>query len=183
MPERKDALIAAAHLAIAVREIVTREAGAQVGTVGQLSVSPNAPNVVPGLVRHTIELRDLSEEKIAALGAQIDARAQEIARATGTSIEIARTSRHAAALASPAMQDIVSAAADDLGLSQVRMPSGAGHDAQSMARLAPMAMIFVPSVAGVSHSPRELTTWEDCARGADVLLRAVLAADQARRLD
>ena len=183
MPDRKDALVAAAHLAIAVRDIVTGEPGSQVGTVGQLSVSPNAPNVVPGLVRHTIELRDLSEEKIAALAARIGKRAQEIARATGTSIEIARTSHHGAALASPVMQDIVSAAADELGLSTMRMPSGAGHDAQSMARLAPMGMIFVPSAGGISHSPKELTSWEDCARGADVLLRAVLAADGSRALD
>jgi N-carbamoyl-L-amino-acid hydrolase len=177
MPQRQDALIAASHLTIAVREIVTREAGRQVGTVGQLSVSPNAPNVIPGLVKHTIELRDLSEETIARLANDIQARAREIARATGTTIDMARTSHHAAALASPAMQEIVGGAAADLGLSNVGMPSGAGHDAQSMARLAPMGMIFVPSIGGISHSPRELTTWEDCTRGADVLVASVLAAD------
>jgi N-carbamoyl-L-amino-acid hydrolase len=177
MPQRKDALVAAAHLAIAVREVVTREAGRQVGTVGQLSVSPNAPNVIPGLVRHTIELRDLSEQKIARLADEIQSGAGDIAQATGTRIEIVRTSHHAAALASPEMREIVGSAAADLGLSSAGMPSGAGHDAQSMARLAPMGMIFVPSVGGISHSPRELTTWEDCARGADVLLRCVLAAD------
>jgi N-carbamoyl-L-amino-acid hydrolase len=75
------------------------------------------------------------------------------------------------------MQEIVGGAAADLGLSNVGMPSGAGHDAQSMARLAPMGMIFVPSIGGISHSPRELTTWEDCTRGADVLVASVLAAD------
>jgi beta-ureidopropionase / N-carbamoyl-L-amino-acid hydrolase len=58
------------------------------------------------------------------------------------------------------------------------MPSGAGHDAQMMARLCPMGMIFVPSIDGISHSPRELTTWEDCARGARVLLDTVLAMDE-----
>lgn len=71
----------------------------------------------------------------------------------------------------------VAESADALGLTSATMPSGAGHDAQSMARLVPMGMIFVPSVGGISHSPKELTTWEDCARGADVLLRSVLAAD------
>ncbi len=177
MAERKDALIAAAQLAIAVREIVMREPGRQVGTVGQLSLSPNAPNVIPGLVKHTIELRDLSADKIARLAAEIQVRAQQIARATGTTIEMTRTSHHPAALAAPAMQEIVARAASDLGLSSMKMPSGAGHDAQSMARLAPMGMIFVPSAGGISHSPKELTTWEDCARGADVLLRSVLAAD------
>ena len=180
MTERKDALVAAAHLAIAVREIVMREPGRQVGTVGQLAVTPNAPNVIPGLVKHTIELRDLSAEKIARLAEEIRGRAAAIARSTGTEIEMTRTSHHPAALASPLMQEIVETSASDLGLSAVRMPSGAGHDAQSMSHLAPMGMIFVPSVGGISHSPRELTTWEDCARGADVLLRSVLAADVAR---
>jgi N-carbamoyl-L-amino-acid hydrolase len=177
MPERRDALIAASHLALAVREVVTAERGRQVGTVGQLSVSPNAPNVIPGLVRHTIELRDLSEDKIERLAGEIQKRARLIAEATGTSIDLARTSHHRGALASPALQDLISGAAADLALSHVRMPSGAGHDAQAMARLAPMGMIFVPSVGGISHSPKELTSWEDCARGADVLLRSVLTAD------
>ena len=177
MPERKDALVAAAHLAIAVREIVMREPGRQVGTVGQLAVTPNAPNVIPGLVKHTVELRDLSADKIARLAEEIRTRAGEIARSTGTTIEMARTSHHPAALAAPEMQEIVERAAADLGFSHVRMPSGAGHDAQSMSRLAPMGMIFVPSVGGISHSPKELTTWDDCAHGADVLLQSVLAAD------
>ena len=177
MPDRKDALLTAAQLALAVREIVTREPGNQVGTVGQLSVTPNAPNVIPGLVKHTIELRDLSAEKIARLADEIRARAAQIARETGTAIEMTRTSHHPAALADAEMQKIVAQSADALGLTSVRMPSGAGHDAQSMARLAPMGMIFVPSVGGISHSPKELTTWEDCARGADALLHSVLAAD------
>ena len=177
MPDRKDALVAAAQLTLAVREIVTREPGNQVGTVGQLSVTPNAPNVIPGVVKHTIELRDLSAEKIAGLADEIRARAAQIARDTGTAIEMARTSHHPPALADEAMRQIVAESADALGLTSVTMPSGAGHDAQSMARLAPMGMIFVPSVGGISHSPKERTTWEDCARGADVLLRSVLAAD------
>jgi N-carbamoyl-L-amino-acid hydrolase len=77
------------------------------------------------------------------------------------------------------MQDIVERSADTLGLSAVRMPSGAGHDAQMMAQISPMGMIFVPSIGGISHSPRELTRWDDCANGANVLLQAVLAADGA----
>ena len=180
MPDRKDALIAAAQLALAVREIVMREPGQQVGTVGQLSLTPNAPNVIPGLVKHTIELRDLSADKIARLAEEIRARASRIALETGTTIEIVRTSHHPPALADSTMQGLVAYSAEELGLTFMRMPSGAGHDAQSMARLAPMGMIFVPSIGGISHSPKELTSWEDCARGADVLLRAVLAADAHR---
>lgn len=178
MPDRQDALLAAAHLVVAVREIVTAESGRQVGTVGQLAVSPNAPNVIPGAVRHTIELRDLSAEKIARLADRIRARAREIAEATRTEITITPASHHDAALAAPRMQEAIERAAARIGLASVRLPSGAGHDAQMMARLAPMGMVFVPSVGGVSHSPKELTSWDDCARGAAVLLEAVLAADE-----
>jgi beta-ureidopropionase / N-carbamoyl-L-amino-acid hydrolase len=177
MDQRRDALVAASHLVIAVREIVTGKAGRQVGTVGELTVVPNAPNVVPGIVRHTIELRDLSAEKISAVADEIEARAQQIAAATGTRIEIAPLSHHDAALADTTVQDVFERAAASLELGSLRMPSGAGHDAQMLARIAPMGMIFVPSIGGVSHSPDERTSWEDCTRGADVLLQAVLAID------
>jgi N-carbamoyl-L-amino-acid hydrolase len=177
MPDRKDALVAASELTLAVRDIVTREPGRQVGTVGQLNVTPNAPNVVPGVVRMTIELRDLSAEKIARLAKAVRARAREIAARSGTDIEITLTSRHEAAIASPVVQAAIERAADALGLAHTRLPSGAGHDAQMMARLGPMGMIFVPSVGGISHSPKELTTWEGCARGAAVLLQSVLEMD------
>ncbi|MGH9602557.1 MAG: Zn-dependent hydrolase, partial [Terriglobales bacterium] len=180
MPERRDALIAAAELTLAVREIVTGEPGRQVGTVGELHVAPNAPNVIPGLVRHSIELRDLSSEKIARLARAIEGRAKEIAARTGTEIEIRLTSHHESALATPAVQEAIERAASGRGLRHTRLPSGAGHDAQMMARLGPMGMIFVPSVGGISHSPREFTLWQDCAWGADVLLRAVLLVDDLK---
>ena len=174
MPDRRDALVAASRLVLAVQEIVTSEPGRQVGTVGALSVSPGAPNVIPGLVQHTFELRDLSEAKIARLADAIRARARAIAAETRTEIEIAPKSHHESALATPWVQQAIEAAAGRLGLATRRLPSGAGHDAQMMARLGPMGMIFVPSVAGISHSPNELTRWEDCAGGANVLLETVL---------
>jgi N-carbamoyl-L-amino-acid hydrolase len=149
-----------------------------VGTVGELHVSPNAPNVIPGMVRHSIELRDLSSEKIAKLAREIEARAKEIATRTRTEIEIRRASHHESALATPAVQKAIEGATLRLGLWFMRLPSGAGHDAQMMARLGPMGMIFVPSVGGISHSPREFSRWEDCANGADVLLHTVLAVDE-----
>lgn len=179
MPLRRDALVAASRLVLAVRDAVMAEPGRQVGTVGQLSVTPNAPNVIPGEVRHTIELRDLSEEVIARLAARIRERAADIARETGTAIVITPTSHHAAALAHPEIQHAIEAAADGLGFAHRRLPSGAGHDAQMMARIGPMGMIFVPSIGGISHSPRERTRWEDCAGGASVLLETVLAVDDA----
>ena len=178
MPRRHDALIAASKLVLAVQDVVTAEPGRQVGTVGQLNVTPNAPNVIPGSVRHTIELRDLSPEKIGRLADRIRERAAAIARDGGVTIVISPTSRHAAAIAHPAIQQAIERAADGLGLAHHRLPSGAGHDAQMMATIGPMGMIFVPSVGGISHSPREFTRWDDCARGASVLLDTVLAMDQ-----
>ncbi len=177
MPDRHDALVAAAALTLAVHDVVTAEPGRQVGTVGQLNVTPNAPNVIPGLVRLTIELRDLSAEKVARLADRVRARAVEIARSARTQIEISPTSHHEPALATPAVEQAIERAARNLGLPFERLPSGAGHDAQMMARLGPMGMIFVPSAGGVSHSPKEATSWDDCARGADLLLHTVLEMD------
>jgi N-carbamoyl-L-amino-acid hydrolase len=76
------------------------------------------------------------------------------------------------------MRDLIAGVADDLGLRHVSLPSGAGHDAQELARIAPMGMIFVPSVGGISHSPKELSRPEDIANGANVLLQAVLRLDR-----
>lgn len=179
MNERHDALLAAAKVVEAVREITTRSPGRQVGTVGRLEVSPGAPNVIPGLVKLSIEFRDLSDAKIAALGAETAARLQQIATDTGTQITMTRALHDVPALADPRIQQQIEAAAKSLGLATLHLPSGAGHDAQNLAQLGPMAMIFIPSIGGISHSPKELSRWSDCANGADVLLRTVLRVDRS----
>jgi N-carbamoyl-L-amino-acid hydrolase len=177
MAERQDALVAASQLTLAVREAVNARPGRQVGTVGQLNVEPNAPNVIPGAVRMTIEVRDLSTPRLNEIMADIRQRAAAIATGSRTTIEIKDLSTNPPALATEDVQRAIERASRSLGLSNRRQPSGAGHDAQMMAQLGPMGMIFVPSVGGISHSPRELTTWEDCANGANVLLAAVLEMD------
>jgi N-carbamoyl-L-amino-acid hydrolase len=158
----------------AVREVATARQGRQVGTVGRLEVEPNSPNVVPGRVTLSVEFRDLSEATLRALGDDVRARAEEIARSTGTRVAFTLASTNPSAPADPGVQDEIGAAADRVGLEARRLPSGAGHDAQMIAAICPMGMIFVPSVGGISHSPREMTSWDDCARGASVLLGAVL---------
>jgi N-carbamoyl-L-amino-acid hydrolase len=177
MAERRNALLAAAKLIEGVQQIVTQMPGRQVGTVGRLTVYPNAPNVVPGMVKHSIELRDLSAEKIARLGEEIQEQARQIAHETNTEITIRKIGNDPAAMATPEIQSQIEQAAASLGLKSMRLPSGAGHDAQMMAKLGPMGMIFVPSVDGVSHSPKELTHWSDCANGANVLLQTILRMD------
>jgi beta-ureidopropionase / N-carbamoyl-L-amino-acid hydrolase len=179
--ERHDALLAAAHLTVAVREAVTRTPGRQVGTVGHIEVTPNSPNVIPGRAQVSVELRDLSPQKLMTMMDEIRGRAREIATATQTTIEFKKVMSAAPAVASPEVQAAIERAAQSLDLKSSRLPSGAGHDAQMMAGLGPMGMIFVPSVGGISHSPKELTHWDDCARGADVLLRTILEMDKEPR--
>jgi beta-ureidopropionase / N-carbamoyl-L-amino-acid hydrolase len=174
MKDRQDALIAAAQLTLAVREIVMAEAGAQVGTVGHLEVSPNAVNVIPGEVQMSIEIRDLSSAKLERLAEKIRTRAAAIAAQSGTQITITSNGHNESAVASPEIQRVIEASAKKLNLKSRHLPSGAGHDAQQMARIMPMGMIFIPSIAGISHSPKERSTWEDCANGANVFLETVL---------
>jgi len=178
MADRRDALLAASHLTIAVNTVVNSEPGRQVGTVGRLEITPNAPNVIPGVVRLTIELRDLSAEKLKRLAGLIRERATVIANETHTSIEFTSINSSVPATAAVEVQRAIERVAGRLGLGSRRLPSGAAHDAQMMAQLSPMGMIFVPSVRGISHSPRELTHWEDCSRGAEVLLGTVLEMDR-----
>src|SRR5262249_23810688 len=111
MPERRNALLAAAKLIEAVQDEVTRNPGRQVGTVGQLTVFPNAPNVVPGRVTHTIEFRDLSEDTLARLGNAARDRAKEIAGDTRTDITITQIEHLRPALASATVQQQIESAA------------------------------------------------------------------------
>jgi N-carbamoyl-L-amino-acid hydrolase len=174
MADRQDALIAAAQMTLAVREIVLGETGAQVGTVGHLDVTPNASNVIPGMVKMSVELRDLSSAKLDRMAEKIRARSVAIAAGTRTQIRMTRSVHNESAKAAPEVQRAIESAAGKLRLDTQHLPSGAGHDAQMMATLMPMGMIFVPSAEGISHSPKEFTSWQDCANGANVLLETIL---------
>ena len=179
MNERHDAMVAAAELTLAVRDIASRRQGRQVGTVGRIEIEPNSPNVIPGRATLSVEFRDLSDAVLKELGDAVKARGAEIAKTTGTTITFTLASINSSALASTGIQAAIARAAGAAGVSNaMKLPSGAGHDAQQIAKLCPMGMIFVPSIGGISHSPKELSTWEDCARGADVLLKTVLELDQ-----
>jgi N-carbamoyl-L-amino-acid hydrolase len=178
MDRRQDALVAAAQLVLAVNRAATGVPGTQVATVGRIGATPGAPNVIPGRVDMSLELRDLSAEKIASLFAAIEREARGIEGATGTRITFRPVDATAApALTDPRLRRLVAAAAGDLGLRHTELPSGAGHDAQELARITPIGMIFVPSAGGISHSPTEYTSPEQIARGVDVLLRTILAID------
>ena len=178
MDRRHNAMLATAELTLAVDRIVRAEPGRQVGTVGRVLVTPNAPNVVPGRVDLTVELRDLSREKIGVLWDRIRAAAQDAARRYEVTFTSTRRVDLIPALSTPSVRDVIAAAAEARDLTTLRMPSGAGHDAQDLARLGPMGMIFVPSVGGISHAPEELTRPEDIINGANVLLDTVQHLDR-----
>lgn len=179
MDQRQNALLTASELVQAVDRIVRAEPGRQVGTVGRLIVKPGAPNVIPGEVDLTVELRDLAMEKIEALWSQIYQELQGISTRNGTTFTFIKQHSNPPALSDPRVRELIADAAKGLGLSSQMMPSGAGHDAQDLARICPMGMIFVPSAKGISHSPNEFTRPEDVVNGANVLLQTVLRLDQA----
>jgi len=178
MDKRWDALVSAAELTLAINHVATSMPGRQVATVGRIRAEPGAPNVIPGEVVMSLEIRDLDAWKMQQVFERIQAEAERIADARFTPIRFSEID-----VASPPaptdqqMRRIIANSADELGMSYRLMPSGAGHDAQDMTHIAPTGMIFVPSVNGVSHSPKEFTTAQDMANGASVLLRTVLAID------
>lgn len=178
MNNRQDALLAAAKFIEAVNRIVTSVPGRQVGTVGRINALPGAPNVIPGKVVLSLELRDLDAAKINLLYERIYAEAQRIASASRTKFDFKEINVNIPAPTDPRIRSLITEAARELGLSTKLLPSGAGHDAQDMAQLGPVGMIFVPSVGGISHSPREFSHPQDIANGANVLLHTLLKLDR-----
>ena len=180
MNMRKDPTLPAARLVLAINEIVTSYEGAQVGTVGKIQAYPGAGNVIPGEVKLNLELRDLSAEKIWKIYGEIEAKATELAEDSNTEVSIIhREVASKPALADPAIQKSIENSAKSLSLTFKYLPSGAGHDAQEMARLAPMGMIFIPSKDGISHAPSEYSSPEDISNGANVLLETILSLDKS----
>ncbi len=179
MDNRKDAMLAAAHLTVAVNAVATSIPGSQVATVGRIFVEPGAPNVIPGKVVMSLEIRDLSSKKIDTVFSKVKEEARRIERETGTTISFAEIDVVKPTPTNEHVRSIIAEAAKSLGLRFQFMASGAGHDAQVMAKVAPMGMIFVPSVDGISHSPKEFTNLQDMVNGANVLLHSILKIDES----
>jgi N-carbamoyl-L-amino-acid hydrolase len=179
MADRHDAMLAGARFTEMVNRVVTGEPGRQVGTVGRLQAYPGAPNVVPGRVLCTLELRDLDDRKVQRLYDTIVAEAAKIGARNGTTFSFHEFVSHESALCDERVRALIGTTARALGFTTKSLPSGAGHDAQNLARVGPMGMIFIPSVGGISHSPKEFSRPQDVTNGANVLLGAVLALDRA----
>ena len=181
MDRRSDAMVGAARFIDLVHTTARRMPGRQVATVGRLEAEPGAPNVIPGRVTMTLEIRDLSMGGIERVFNEISGNSVRITEETGTRFSFQRFYTSRAAPTALWIREIIETSAQGLGLSTHRMPSGAGHDAQSIALFAPVGMIFVPSVAGVSHAPAEHTIPQDIVNGANVLLQTLLELDERQR--
>jgi N-carbamoyl-L-amino-acid hydrolase len=175
MKLRQDALRGAAELIGRLPEVTASVSEAAVATCGIIEAEPGAANVVPGVCRLQLDFRDPDRDRLLALEQAIVAAAEQAAQRHQLTVAFRRDSITDPVALDPRMQDLVESVATRLGLGTHRMPSGAGHDAQNLARLAPTGMIFVPSIQGRSHSPAELTAWDDIENGGNVLLAAVHA--------
>jgi N-carbamoyl-L-amino-acid hydrolase len=171
---RHDAGYCAGAIASYVREITRRLGAQQVGTVGVIDLKPGIINVVPGTSYLTVDLRNSDNNQLKKAEGLLHEFVENLAASEGVAIETQRLARFDPVHFDDSIARRIENNAALLGLSCRRMTSGAGHDAQMMARLCPTAMIFVPSAGGVSHNPAEHTDSDDLNAGANVLLHTLL---------
>ncbi len=174
MTDRADASLGASAFTLSAREIVMKDFPNCVVNVGKMEFTPGAFNIVPALVNVSLEFRAPSEDEFDQVDSALLACAEREARRFGLGLKKEFLGSHSPSLASEKVKTAFADACDDLGLTHTSLVSGAGHDGQSLVDMCPIGMIFVPSVDGASHAPREFTKWEDCVNGANVLLQAVL---------
>jgi N-carbamoyl-L-amino-acid hydrolase len=174
MNARRDAGLAAASFAVAANELVVRDFPGCVATVGDLRLEPGAFNVIPGLACLAIECRSADLVELDALESALLRAAHAAAATHALDVEATPVGRWEPTALDADLRAVVARAAKGLGLGTMELQSGAGPDAQALAAVVPSGMIFVPSDGGVSHDPREHTSWEHCVNGANTLLRAAL---------
>jgi N-carbamoyl-L-amino-acid hydrolase len=180
LPQRQDALWGAADFILKAKDRVMADFAPGTVNCGHISAAPGAFNIVPGEVRLTLEFRHGTEAQIDAMESALLLLARETAEAYGLTLHTEPVSGAVASQLDERVIAAIEGAADALGLRHTRLLSFAGHDAQAMSTITPSAMLFVPSVAGISHNPKEYTRDEDVINGANVLLHTVLALAQRR---
>jgi N-carbamoyl-L-amino-acid hydrolase len=174
MPMRRDAGVAAGRVLVFLDQLARETKGA-VATVGTIGFEPNAINVIPSVAIFSVDLRNPDDERLQSQEAALD-EFLDVLRGEGFEVKVERLARFEPVTFSPEVVALIEASAAERQLVCRRMSSGAGHDAQMIARIAPSAMIFVPSQGGISHNPAEFTRDSDLIAGANVLL------DVARKL-
>lgn len=173
MELRQDALVAASSM-IQMIEVEAKKTGSTVGTVGQLQLFPGGINIIPGRVEFTLDLRDIQEKLRDSVEERIRAEAQRMSKERGVGLEIQLLQRVSPALCSEEVQTSIQNAFQTLGFPVFSQSSGAGHDGMQLQEICPIGMIFVRSKDGISHSPAEWSSMEDCRDGANVLLHTLL---------
>jgi len=174
MQLRHDAGYCAAKIGVFVRELAKRMGVPQVGTVGSVRLTPNLINVIPNQAVVSVDLRNTDDTLLTAAEREFTAFLEDLAQEEGVTIQTRGLVRTAPVIFDSKVLQAIEAVAAELRLPIRRMTSGAGHDAQMMARICPTAMIFVPSVEGISHNPREFTQAVHLQKGADALLHTML---------
>lgn len=174
MDQRRDAAQGACAFAVAAREVVMRDFAGAVVNVGLMDFEPGAFNVVPGVATAALEFRSPDAVQLLEMRRVLLDLARDKAAQFTLDLEVTPLEATTPVPMDTSVQKIIHEAAGELGLTHRAMHSGAGHDAQNFADLCPTGMLFVPSVGGISHSPEELSRWQDCVNGANVLLHTVL---------
>jgi allantoate deiminase len=177
MAMRADALGAASELVLAL-ERAAREQGDAVATVGRMLVEPNGTNVIPGRVTFSIDIRSPDETKLDAIEVRLAEAIARVRQARGVEIAVESFERRSATPMTAALREAIARAITALGEAYADVPSGAGHDAMSLGKLVPTAMIFVPSVGGQSHVSEERTDDNDLLLGVEALANAIVEVDR-----
>ena len=183
MSMRRDPSFVAAKIAVFLRDLADRYAGHQVCTVGKIDLFPNLINVIPAKAVLTLDVRNTEEEVLLQAEREIVDFITSLALEENVAITSRQLARFEPVVFHPQVIDLVESAAIALAPSVTRMPSGAGHDAQMFARVCPSAMIFVPSVEGISHNPAEFTSPQDLVLGANILLQVLVDLSQIEEFD
>jgi N-carbamoyl-L-amino-acid hydrolase len=175
MSLRHDPALVAAEITVFLRQLAKEMGGDQVCTVGKVDIHPNLTNVVAAKATITLDVRNTDEELLKLAESKIAEYLQVVASAEGVKITTRELARFEPVVFDDRVIACVEKIAKDQGNSVQRMPSGAGHDAQMLARVCPSGMIFVPSVKGISHNPAEFTATVDLIAGANILLHTMLS--------
>lgn len=183
MNMRKDPSYVAAKIAVFLRDLADQYGGHQVCTVGKVDLFPNLINVIPAKAVMTLDVRNTDEGILSKAELEIAKFMKNLSRDEGVDISTRHLARFEPVVFHPQVIDIVEKASASHSPSVTRMPSGAGHDAQMLARVCPSAMIFVPSVEGISHNPAEFTDPEDLVMGSNILLQVLIELSQIEEFD
>lgn len=178
MARRRDAFTATAKLAVEIDALARERKDNLVATIGELALTPNMSNVIPGRVEAALDVRHLEPETIRHFMTQVEAAAARIASTSGVEIAIETFVEKPGTACDGHIIRTMKSICEENGVSHLELPSGAGHDACALAARMPVAMLFVPSKGGMSHCPEEDTAWENTQTGVDVLWETILRLDK-----